>query len=93
MEFEWDETKNKNCFAKRGFDFRYVLRGFLDPQRLIKQDRRWDYGEERYQLLGEVEGRVFFVAYTVRKNIIRIISARKANRRETSEYENSTSKN
>ncbi len=93
MEFEWDETKSKNCFAKRGFDFAYVLRAFIDPQRLIKQDKRWDYGEERYQLLAAVTGRVFFVAYTSRKNSIRIISARKANKRETREYENSASKN
>jgi len=93
MEFEWDQAKDKSCFLQRGFDFLYVLRAFDDPNRMIKKDRRWDYGEERYQLLGEVEGRVFFVAYTVRKNIIRIISARKANRRETIEYENSTSKN
>jgi uncharacterized DUF497 family protein len=93
MEFEWDEAKSESCFMQRGFDFPYALRAFLDPHRMINQDRRWDYGEDRYQLLGVVEGRVFFVAYTVRKNSIRIISARKANRRETRDYENNTSEN
>ncbi len=78
MEFEWDEAKSDACYAERGFDFAYVLSAFFDNNRLISHDRRWDYGEERYQLLGKVEGRVFFVAYTVRKKAFRIISARKS---------------
>ena len=36
-------------------------------------DRRWDYGEDRYRLLGAVEGRVFVVIYTMRGSAIRII--------------------
>ena len=89
MEFEWDEAKSDACYAKRGFDFAYALRAFIDPDRLIRQDHRWDYDEERYQLLGKIEQRVFFVVYTVRNSVIRIISARKANRREVKDYENS----
>ena len=89
MEFEWDEFKSEACFAQRGFDFAYALRAFIDPDRLIQQDLRWDYAEDRYQLLGMVEGRVFFVVYTVRNSVIRIISARKANQREVKDYENS----
>ena len=49
------------------------------------------FGQERYQLLGKIDGRLFFVVYTVRGRIIRIISARKANRREVKEYEGSAS--
>jgi uncharacterized DUF497 family protein len=93
MEFEWDETKSDACFTQRGFDFAYVLRAFLDPDRVIRKDFRWDYGEERYQLLGAIEGRTFFVAYTIRGTLIRIISARKANQREVHDYENSTREN
>lgn len=52
MEFEWDAVKSDACFAERGFDFAYILRAFLDPDRLIRRDARWDYGEDRYQLLG-----------------------------------------
>ena len=55
-----------------------------------RQDNRWDYGEDRYQLLGTIEHRVFVVVYTVRGDVIRIISARKANQREVQDYENST---
>ncbi len=64
MEFEWDPDKSDACFAERGFDFAYVLRAFMDADRLIHKDTRWDYGEDRYQLLGAIDGRVFF--YCVR---------------------------
>ena len=90
MELEWDETKSAACFTQRGFDFTYALQAFLDPNRLNRQDHRWDYGEDRYQLLGSIEQRVFLVTYTVRNSAIRIISARKANQREVKDYENST---
>ena len=87
MEFEWDDAKSDACFADRGFDFAYVAHAFLDEHRIVGLDRRWDYGEDRYRLLGAVEGRVFVVIYTMRGSTNRIISARKANRREVREYE------
>jgi uncharacterized protein len=90
MEFEWDEAKSEVCFDQRGFDFAYVLRAFADPNRLISHDRRWDYGEDRYQLLGAADQRIFHVVYTLRGTRIRIISARKANKREVKFYEDST---
>jgi uncharacterized DUF497 family protein len=89
MNFEWDENKSDLCFDQRGFDFAYVVRAFIAPDRLIKKDTRWDYGEERYQLLGSIDQRVFSVVYTLRGSTIRIISARKANQREVNRYENS----
>ena len=90
MEFEWDDAKSDACFAHRGFDFAYAIRAFLDDDRIIGRDRRWDYGEDRYRLLGAIESRVFVVIYTMRGSIIRIISARKASRREVREYEQNT---
>ena len=87
MRLEWGENKSDACFADRGFDFAYVIRAFADPDRLLNRDRRWDYGEERYRLLGKIDGRVFVLVYTPRDDVIRIISARKANRREDQEYE------
>lgn len=93
MEFEWDQDKSDACFTERGFDFAYVLHAFMDAERLISKDFRWDYGEDRYQLLGAIDGRVFFVVYTLRGSMIRIISARKANQREVNDYENSEREN
>jgi len=87
MEFEWDDAKSEACLAHRGFDFEYAVRVFLDPDRIVGRDRRWDYGEDRYRLLGSIEGRVFVLIYTVRGSAIRLISARKANRKEVRDYE------
>ena len=87
MDFEWDDAKNDACFLRRGFDFAYAVRAFLDPHRIVAQDRRRDYGEDRYRLLGTVDGRVYVVVYTVRGSAIRIISARKASGKEVAEYE------
>jgi uncharacterized protein len=90
MNFEWDEAKSEACFAGRGFDFAYAAKAFFDPNRLIQADTRRSYGEERYQLMGKIEHRLFVVLYTPRRDVIRIISARKANQREVKHYDNST---
>lgn len=88
MEFEWNEDKSNRCFLERGFDFAYVLKAFFDEHKLISEDKRFDYGEQRYQLIGQIEGRHFFVVFTLREGVRRIISARKANKREVRIYEN-----
>jgi len=87
MNFEWDEAKSDACFRERGFDFAYAARAFFDPERLIQADTRRSYGEERYQLLGKIEQRLFVVVYTPRDDVLRIISARKANQREVRHYD------
>ena len=87
MEFEWDDAKSNSCFTRRSFDFAYAVRAFLDPHRVVAQDRRRDYGEDRYRLLGMISGRTFVIVYTLRGSTIRIISARKANRKEAADYE------
>ena len=90
MEFEWDDAKSNNCFTRRGFDFAYAVRVFLDSQRIVAEDRRQNYGEDRYRLLGMIDGRAYVVVYTLRGSTIRIISARKASRNEVAEYEHNT---
>ena len=90
MEFEWDEAKSDACFAARGFDFAYAIGVFLDPDRLVETDDRCDYGETRWHVLGRIGGRVFVVVCTPRHGTLRIISARKANRREVSRYGDAT---
>lgn len=90
FEFEWDRAKSDACLERRGFDLSYARRAFVDPHRMVGPDERWDYGEDRYRLLGKIEGRLYCLAFTVRSERIRIISARKANRREVEEYGHST---
>ena len=86
MEFEWDEDKSLRCLKERGFDFLYAAQVFFDPERLIEEDTRFEYGERRFRVIGCIDGRLFVVIYTPRGQIIRIISARKANRREIRRY-------
>jgi uncharacterized protein len=93
MDFEWDKAKSEACFFERGFDFAYVAQAFFDPHRLNRADLRRNYGEERYQLLGRIDSRIFVVVYTLRSKATRIISARKANNREINQYENSSHQN
>ena len=89
MEFEWDDEKseaNRND-PKRGFGFDEVMPVFLDPFRFTYLDDRFDYGEERWSTFGLIEGRLFNVVYTMRGDAYRIISARKANKRERKRYD------
>ena len=88
MNFEWDDGKSGACYRMRGFDFAYAAFAFADPDRVIRQDHRFSYGEDRYELVGRIEGRLYVLIYTPRHDRIRIISARKANPREVKRYEN-----
>ncbi len=90
MELEWDEAKSDACLRVRGFDFTYATRVFHDPNRMVTQDRRRDYGEDRFQVLGVIEDRVYAVVFTIRNSTTRMISARKANAREVEYYEHHT---
>jgi hypothetical protein len=87
MDFEWDMAKSNLCQISRNFDFIYVMSVFIDPNLLIEKDQRWDYGEERFRALGLLDEKVFVVIYTKRPAVMRIISARRANRREVRRYE------
>jgi uncharacterized DUF497 family protein len=75
MDFEWDEAKSSACFLERGFDFAFAASAFADPDRIIRQDNRYSYEEDRYQLVGRIGKRLFVLAYTLRGGVIRIISA------------------
>lgn len=57
---------------------------------VLEADTRHSYGEDRYQVMGKVDGRLFVVVYTPRAKATRIISARKANQRERQRYEEDT---
>lgn len=86
MQFEWDEAKSDTNLALRGFDFAYAALVFSDPARIERLDARRDYGEPRWQTIGAIESRVFFVAFTLRGAAIRIISARRAHDHEERDY-------
>ncbi|MBN8430162.1 BrnT family toxin [Microbulbifer salipaludis] len=87
MEFEWDENKNQSNWLKHRVDFADAIHIFLDDDRVEREDTRKDYGESRFQTIGTTEHGILFVIYTERNgDTIRLISARKANRKERGFY-------
>lgn len=84
MEFEWDEQKAQSNVKKHRVHFRQVIPAFFDPFRLEYVDP--ELAEERFRLIGEVQGRLVFIVYTWRDNAVRIISARKATKDEREKY-------
>jgi uncharacterized protein len=78
--------KNALCLRERGFSFEDAVAAFADPNCLIELDDRVNYGEQRYRLMGEIDGRLHIVIFTMRGTKTRIISARKANPREQKHY-------
>ena len=84
--FEWDEAKRDANLAKHGVDFADALEVFADPLRIERVDQRREYAEERRQVVGTVRGQVLFVVYTLRGEVQRLISARRANSDERRTY-------
>ncbi len=86
--FECDEKKELANFQKHGVFFEKAVLVFLDADIIIFEDTRKDYGEQRFIALGQAEGRLLYVVYTRRGEYLRIISARKANKKEQRLYQN-----
>ena len=83
--FEWDEVKAESNLRKHGVDFDDAKNIFSRPY-IAREDSRCDYGETRYVAIGSVFGRVLVVVYTMRGETCRLISARRAKRREERDY-------
>ena len=82
VTFEWDEAKRSANIAKHGIDFMDAQEMFEGPI-LVLSDTRKEYGEARQIGFGFVHGRLMAMVFIEREpGVIRIISVRKANRRE-----------
>ena len=87
MKFEWDEEKNQRNIEKHGIQFEDAQKIFDGPV-LTQRDDRFDYGEVRETSLGLFNGMVvLMVVHTDREGTTRLISARKATRKERRFYE------
>jgi uncharacterized DUF497 family protein len=85
VEFDWDPRKAASNFAKHGVDFAEAIDVFDDPHlRTLVEGRI--ISETRYRSVGVVNGMILFVVHTFRGEVCRIISARRANRRERTAY-------
>jgi uncharacterized DUF497 family protein len=87
MEIEWDADKAVANFKKHGVRFEEAVTSLFDPQALAQEDAGSE-GEARWILVGmSASARLLTVVYTLRnENRIRLISARKATRKEARYY-------
>jgi uncharacterized DUF497 family protein len=85
MEFTWSETKHAANIKAHGLDF-------LDAPSVFEgvtftfEDDRFSYGEQRFVTLGKLAGITVSVVHTENDHEIRIISFRKATKRESQIY-------
>jgi uncharacterized protein len=86
VRFEWDERKARANLRKHRVDFADAATIFEDDLAVTMVDE--DSEEDRYVTIGmDAVGRVLVVAYTIRDRRIRIISARRAAKRELIDYQ------
>ena len=88
MDFEWDDAKAESNERKHGVPFAEAMTVFADPLSVTGYDPRHADFEDRFLTLGmSVAGRLLVASHTDRRDVVRIISAREATRRERKDYE------
>jgi hypothetical protein len=86
MAITFDPVKNARNIAERGLSFERVAD--LDWETaVITEDRRRDYGEPRLRVMACLDGRLHAAVMTPRGRDLRVISFRRANRREAGLYD------
>lgn len=89
MELSYDAAKSERNIAERGLSFERAAE-FDFETALFVEDARRDYGEVRWQALGFLDGRLHMLVFAETGTGIRIISFRKANKREVKRHEQAT---
>jgi uncharacterized protein len=88
LTFEWNPEKAESNAQKHGVSFEEAMTAFADLLSITIPDPDHSRGEQRYVLLGmSYQGRLIVVSHTERGETIRIITARRADRREKRMYE------
>ena len=85
MEYEWDDAKAELNKQKHGVAFEDVRFFQFEAAKIVSDDRK-DYGEERVVGIGLIGDRPFVIVFTERGSVRRVISLRKANKREIKSY-------
>lgn len=87
-EYEWNEEKAAANLSKHGVAFDEAKSVFEDPLHVDFYDPDHSYNEQRFIMVGQsIQGRLLIVSYTERGDVIRLIGAREATRRERRHYE------
>lgn len=88
LEFEWHADKAASNERKHGITFEEAMTVFADPLAVIFDDEEHSADEPREIIVGHsARRRLLLVSFTVRGEAVRIISARRATRREHKDYE------
>ncbi|MGA2144260.1 MAG: BrnT family toxin [Bryobacteraceae bacterium] len=92
IRFEWDPAKARTNQRKHGVTFEEAANLFDDPYALFEQDRTDETGETRWRAVGMAGALILLlVVHTIREEdqeeVIRLISARRATRKERNRYE------
>ena len=82
---EWDDNKNRINIQKHGISFETAALVFADEERIEYYDKLHSQDEDRYVVLGCVQG-ILYVVYTMREEAVRLISARMATSTERKIY-------
>lgn len=86
--FEWDKGNLDKSYKKHGILPNEAEEVFLDEEILILEDDEHSRQEKRFEAIGKIiEGKILFLVFTLRRDKIRIISARAANQKERRRYE------
>lgn len=85
---DFDPDKDASNVAKHGVSLAFGVRVFKDPDHLILPSIRPIDGEERFKVIGEVEGALWTAVHVVRGAATRFISVRRSNRGEERAYRN-----
>lgn len=87
--FEWDKGNSLKSWLKHRVSEGEAEQVFLNEPLLLVMDSGHSQVEVRYRALGYTDtGRLLFMVFTVRHNLVRVISARDMNRKERGDYEN-----
>ena len=89
LQFEWDPAKDRANKRRHGVGFDEAMAVFFDEHALLIDDDEHSEAEDRFVLLGlSNKLRILLVCHCYRRNdeVVRIISARKADRQERAEY-------
>lgn len=89
MEIDFDPAKNTRNIRERGLSFERAAE-FDFETAVIEVDDRRDYGEDRITAIGLLGGVPHVLIFTMRGDVLRVISFRKANTREVRRYEKAT---
>ena len=88
IKFEWDEGNKTKSWVKHNVSIEEQEEAFYDEHAMVDNDKLHSKKEKRYILLGKTKNnKLLYIAFTIRNDKIRPISARSANRKEVLIYE------